>query len=77
MKTLCESAPIDLDVNDSMYVAIKQILWFKANGFGLKTVRALVFLPAKPGATWDETCEEMAMIWESLRGHDVAEEAKG
>lgn len=67
MKTLSEMAPIELDINDSMLVAVQQVLWFKSNGFSVTTVRALVGLPAKPKASWDETCEEMAEIWESMR----------
>ena len=74
MKSLCELAPITLDVDDSLYVAVIQILWFKTNGFSLKTVRALVGLPADSKATWDDTCEGMAQIWESLRD-GVKEEA--
>lgn len=60
-------APIDLDIDDSMLVAVQQILWFKENGFTLSTVRSLTFLPADPKATWDQTCEELAEIWESIR----------
>ena len=60
-------APIDLDIDDSMLVAVQQILWFKENGFTLPTVRALTFLHPDPKATWDQTCEELAEIWESIR----------
>lgn len=67
MKSLSEMAPIKLDVDDSMLVAVQQILWFKTNGFSLTTVRALVGLEPKIKPTWDETCEEMAELWEAMR----------
>lgn len=68
MKSVSEAAPINLDVNDSMLVAVRQVLWFKANGFSLSTVRGLLGLESKLRSTWDDTCEEMAEIWESMRG---------
>lgn len=75
MKTLSEMAPIDMDVNDSMVIAVKQVLMFKQLGMDLNTARVSLHLPPSRTATWDETCEEMAEIWEGIR-HEAEEAIK-
>lgn len=75
MKTLSEMAPIDMDSNDSMVIAAKQVLFFKQLGFDLNTARVSLFLPPSRTATWDQTCEEMAEIWEGIR-HEAEEAIK-
>lgn len=75
MKTLSEMAPIDMDEDDSMVIAARQVLFFKNLRFDLNTARVSLFLPPSRTATWDETCEEMAEIWEGIR-HEAEEAIK-
>jgi hypothetical protein len=55
-----------IEVPVSMIVAARQALRFRKLGFDVPTARLVCSLPRKDGATWDETMEDIARVWEGL-----------
>lgn len=67
-----------IEVPASMVVAARQALRFRKLGFDVATARLVCGLPRKDGASWDETMEDIARVWEGLEsvkkensGHDM------
>lgn len=55
-----------IEVPVSMVVAARQSLRFRKLGFDVATARLVCGLPRKDGASWDETMEDIARVWEEL-----------
>jgi hypothetical protein len=55
-----------IEVPVSMIVAARQALRFRKLGFDVATSRLVCGLPRKDGASWDETMEDIARVWEGL-----------
>ena len=76
MKTFSEMAPLKLPLSEAETVALRQVIWFKMNGFGILTARHLLGLTSTIGGSWDQTWKEAAVIWENIRAKAEAESQK-
>ena len=65
-----------IEVPVSMVVAARQALRFRKLGFDVPTARLVCGLPRKDGASWDETMEDIARVWEGLESVKKANAAE-